>query len=1244
MLFVLQAMRSGYEFNPSFSLTEKMIDERAQGIDDDLLPLYAAAGSVEQLDAMYAQNLARMDRRRILQNAGLTGVVAGILSELTDPLSFAASALTGGSSLAVNATRGARALNAARAGLTGAVAIGSVEAYRASQNPQVGTADVATSTASGALMGAALGAAGPVGIVARMGIGATASASPVAIASAFRDDQDAKDVAINAGAAFLLGAFGGAMSASTREAITPAITRLSKDVEFSEINHASLTPKGKNYYAEQYHAADLNARAAAALHAIAPHATEEQAVINAVAAKTVATEPVHLAATATRTSRDMATAELSSWILERAQSYDGTALAPKGNRDAALKKVSADLRNGNAPESILDNARELLGPTLDRETGETLRPGDPDWPRTGTLLDFFDKLDTDFEDAPASVGAATQAEITRASPYGNNYDIELRPEDFKTAAVATDSKRTGMHLNDMGSMVSNSQIPTARKIGNMIFGDHLPKEDGSTLYTADWFVSDRRRSLMGRFTRVIDQSYREMRKAGLSVDDATLNRQVFVAVIKGIPADTPEPIARAARAASTHFAELLEVMRRHGVRGALDVPNDPNYMPHHWLRHELDRNVAKHGEQYVIDLLATAIAPEYPDLTPKHHEAFARYIVKNAGTPRKPEFIAANAFDNIADNMREAGYSAEFIADTEARLQRRTPQGRDRERLSVLQQTSDTGSREAIRDSLETLSPDSGNASNLKFRIQLDETVQATMPDGTTLSVLDLLETDPRAIMHTYSTRAYGNSALAQVFKHSENPAGPVAPVVSLGDLLHRLREEAKIAGRSAEEEGNILRIEAGLKNILGVPTEDLSSPTRQRVARALNTSKVLMAAKMLSGISTGIQNFTEVLSAIPALGTKAVFQAIPALWEMRKAALDGTLTHHDLALAEYLTGAGADFAAHATNGRPHGPSVTNTDRFLSYIEPKAAKLGNIASHVSGMQLGNEVGEKFIGAAQISRWGNWATSGKRPPKWALKTTTLKPEMVDRILAQIRKHATNDANPETGIRQKNLNWFEWDDTEAASAFRDSIAIESRRLFVRGNKNELQKWMGTAVGSTIVQFRTFRFQAFRAKLAYGLSAKDTLHGATMLLNMGFAAAAYMLTSYAKSLLLPASERQDYLDRFLSPKAIGLASISQASWSSMLPPAVDATATTLGFDPVFSFTRTSGITGRLPAGIDSFPLGAQASDLFTAGASLSRALTNSDPTVSEPVLKHVQKALVPRVLEQTRFLDMIGNAAKD
>ena len=1143
MLFVLQAMRSGYQFDPSFSLTEKMIDERAEGIDDDLLPLYAAAGSVEHLDAMYAQNIARMDRRKLLGNAGLTGVAAGILSEFTDPLSFVAGALSGGSSLAVNATRGARAINAARAGLTTAAAFGAIEGYRSSQNPQVATADVVTSTASGAMMGAALGAAGPLGRVARAGIGGAASATPIAIAATLRDDQDAKDVAINAGTAFLLGAFGGAISGSTRDAITPAINRLAKDVEFSELNRSAITPKGREYYAEQYHAADFDSRAAAALKAIAPHAEEEQEVINAVAAKGVPVDPVPLDNTTT-----------------------------------------------------------------------------------------------------ASVGAATQAELTRASPYGNNYTIELAPEDFKTAAAATDARRTGIHLNDMGSMVSKSQIPTMRKIGNMIFGDHLPKDDGATLYTGDWFVSDRRRSLMGRFTRVVDQAYRELRNAGQTTDDAALNKQVYLAVVKGIPADTPEPIARVAREASGHFADLLEVMRRHGVRGALDAVDDKTYMPHHWLRHQIDRNVAQHGEADVVAFLAQAIAPLYPDLTPKHHEALARGIVSNAGKPRRPEFIAANAFDDIADTMREAGYSAEFIADTEARLQRRTPQGRDRERLSVLQQTSDTAARAGIRDSLETLSPDSGNQSNLKFRIQLDESFQATMPDGSTLSVLDLLETDPRAIMHTYSTRAYGHSVLAQVFKHSENPTGPVAPVTSLGDLLHRLREEAKIAGRSAEEEGNILRLEAGLKNILGVPTEDLSSPTRQRIARALNTSKVLLAAKMLSGAATGIQNFTEPLSAIPALGTKAVFQAIPALRQMRQAALDGTLTHHDLALAEYLTGAGADFASHATNGRPHGPSVTNTDRFLSYVEPKAAKLGTIASNVSGMQFGNEVGEKLIGAAQVRRWGAWAESNKRPPEWALKTTTLKPDMVDRILAQIRTHATNDVNPETGIRQKNLNWFEWNDSEAASAFRDSIAIEGRRLFVRGNKNELQKWMGPAVGSTLVQFRTFRFQAFRAKLAYGLSAKDTLHGATMLLNMGFVAAGYMLTTYAKSLLLPSGERQDYLDRLLSPKAIGLASLSQASWSSMLPPTIDSAATTLGFDPVFSFARTSGIEGRLPVGIDSFPLGAQVSDLVSAGASLGRVLTNSDPTVSEPVLKNVHRALVPRVLEQTRFLDMIGNAAKD
>lgn len=77
---------------------------------------------------------------------------------------------------------------------------------------------------------------------------------------------------------------------------------------------------------------------------------------------------------------------LEDWIDRRtSQGVEGS-LSGHG----PMKRLSEEIRSGEAPEEVVDAAMRRLGNTLDRETGEVLGVGNPDWPRTGTLLDFLD--------------------------------------------------------------------------------------------------------------------------------------------------------------------------------------------------------------------------------------------------------------------------------------------------------------------------------------------------------------------------------------------------------------------------------------------------------------------------------------------------------------------------------------------------------------------------------------------------------------------------------------------------------------------------------------------------------------------------------------------------------------------------------------------------------------------------------------------------------------------------------------
>ncbi len=108
--------------------------------------------------------------------------------------------------------------------------------------------------------------------------------------------------------------------------------------------------------------------------------------------------------------------ELAKWIRQRAKANEGTVGAPKGNKDAALKKVSEEIRRGEYPDELDKAMMQYLQPTKDAETGETLTWQDEDFPRTATLLNFLGGMEemTAEELTPKEIHEQTLEELAQA--------------------------------------------------------------------------------------------------------------------------------------------------------------------------------------------------------------------------------------------------------------------------------------------------------------------------------------------------------------------------------------------------------------------------------------------------------------------------------------------------------------------------------------------------------------------------------------------------------------------------------------------------------------------------------------------------------------------------------------------------------------------------------------------------------------------------------------------------------------
>jgi hypothetical protein len=400
-----------------------------------------------------------------------------------------------------------------------------------------------------------------------------------------------------------------------------------------------------------------------------------------------------------------------------------------------------------------------------------------------------------------------------------------------------------------------------------------------------------------------------------------------------------------------------------------------------------------------------------------------------------------------------------------------------------------------------------------------------------------------------------------------------------------------------------------------------------------------LTGAKFLSGAATGLANVTETIGAVAAVQLRTTFEMVPALKELRSMALDGKLTNADLALAESFTGAGLDSLTYVAPHRPSGPALNTFDRALTWVEPKSAKVNELAMRASLMTLGNEVSQKIIAGGLVHQWGKWIQSGKAPGKKWLKGTNLdgKPYLVDRIIAQGQKYGTlGEPGTIAGKKGFDLNWHEWDDVEAAAALRSAVNLEYGRLFLQPSKINAYAWSTTWWGKLALQLKRYPMAAFRSKLVYGFATGDVRHWATLGLGTAATVPIYIIRTYAES--LGQDDPQKYREERLSMGAMARATVGRAAWASMLPSMVDSAASLTGFEPPFAISST---TKRKAQDIDflNIPALGAVRDIGAAIPEVVQPALDSEYSFSMQSLKKLERALMPNAIRQLHIIDAAG-----
>lgn len=145
--------------DPNFRLTEELLNELTEGLPEDFIDEFAHVHSLAHAQQIRQQLLAHLELEdKIYSQGRISGTVLRLMAAFTDPGAWAAIIATDGLLAPyMVVAKSARAYRILRRAGAGAVSIGGIESYLASQRPDLDMDDVMHGVMTGAFLGGLFG-------------------------------------------------------------------------------------------------------------------------------------------------------------------------------------------------------------------------------------------------------------------------------------------------------------------------------------------------------------------------------------------------------------------------------------------------------------------------------------------------------------------------------------------------------------------------------------------------------------------------------------------------------------------------------------------------------------------------------------------------------------------------------------------------------------------------------------------------------------------------------------------------------------------------------------------------------------------------------------------------------------------------------------------------------------------------------------------------------------------------------
>ena len=528
-----------------------------------------------------------------------------------------------------------------------------------------------------------------------------------------------------------------------------------------------------------------------------------------------------------------------------------------------------------------------------------------------------------------------------------------------------------------------------------------------------------------------------------------------------------------------------ELAKRQGLAGFEDFAPRPGYFHRSWSESKIRQLEDQYGQKTVRGLLTES-------------------IVRGLNIPKKDAALISTAI-LTRTRTKAAGLRPEFMGalgktDTDAI------------RTMLVEAGTDDSVVTSIMRRIEQNLDEAGKSKYSKTRLPLDMTVKMATPDGKTISVLDMIDTDLSRLADNYNQQMAGRSALA-----AAGVGGDDASIQALRGRYHETLVQAGL--KDADIDDHMLQFDHLMSDFTGNrPPGTILGATAQR-AKSLAHSTMLAASGLWQVAEYGTLAYRHGAARTAA----EFFRQFPGVAGiLRKAGRDPDL--YD----ELTSVVGLDLARDVRVRpwlRQYEANLTASDTMLDRV----LYLGNQATPILN-------GMKFVHTHQVRLNANLtmntigrAAAGDRRAVQMLREYGLDGDAWTKV-----KQAVLDNAEMNGKNVRSMNWDGWSQEAVDAALNVAARIMDDTILF-GRAGQGSSFARSQVGQILGQFRSFVSFAHN-KLLRGTIQNSGYTGLAMLLAYQYPLTMMMVAAneLRKGEVPDFTSEEGLLD--LSKKAIG------------------------------------------------------------------------------------------------------------